>query len=136
MATKLLLHCILIFCVCEVSASNTLTKGQIAEINQLLDSASKQDCINYWTANQNLTNALFEIGSSVSEQCKCVTEEVSYLMTSEEKASVAVAFAIYGNSNSNKREFDMAKITLDTWLSNVRNIRKLCFSKSLPSSKK
>jgi hypothetical protein len=109
--------------------AQSLNSEQQKAISEVVNNASKRDCINFWSASKEVTDSLYKIGSSVAEQCQCVNSEMDYLLTIEEKMSIAVAFSIFGKADGNKSEMDSATNTLNAWQSKNRSLIRSCFLK-------
>ncbi len=109
--------------------AQSLNSEQKKAISEVVDNASKRDCISFWSASKDVTDSLYKIGSSIAEQCQCVSSDMEFILTSDEKTSIAVAFSIYGRTDSSKSDMDSAMNTLNAWQSKNRSLIRSCFLK-------
>jgi hypothetical protein len=75
--------------------SNKPTSKQVVEARALVDAATKNACVGFWTESESKKRALRNAGITLSDQCGCTQNEVNYLINDDLVINVNKEFDVW-----------------------------------------
>ena len=73
-------------------SSSKFTKETILEVRKGLDDSAKNYCVSFWTETETKKQTLYKNGITLSGQCSCTQQEVSYLMNDDLAVNAYIGF--------------------------------------------
>jgi hypothetical protein len=97
---------------------------EVAIARENFATTTKNYCVNFWSASDKL-EALSKF-ATISEQCRCTEEEMSYLATDDLSIRLIQMQIQTADASVNYLSEDAIKATVDEWQSKYQAANKTC----------